>query len=136
MSTRLNPVINILVSDKQYAYKCKRPIIDILKMVNNQMRNDATKQLILFDSSKALGNIARSTIWEKLYEDGLHRSFMRLVKMGHGCNRLQPKCDGYIGNYEANKRSISRNSTQRNAIYYLRGTNDNAIQQEPTGHDT
>ena len=110
MFARLNPVRNLLASDIQYAYKSKRSTIDILSMVNNQLRNNTAKQLILFDFSKAFGNIARDITWAKLYESGLPRNFIRLLKMGHEGNRLQPKCDGYIGNYETNNKGVFQGS--------------------------
>ena len=75
MSQRLNPILNLLTQDEQYAYKHKRSAIDILATVNNQLKNDTTQQTILFDFSKAFGNIERDTIWAKLYEAGLPINF-------------------------------------------------------------
>ena len=34
MSTRLNPVLNLLTSENQYAYKKKRSTVDVLALVN------------------------------------------------------------------------------------------------------
>ena len=58
-SQRLNPILNLLTEDDQYAYKHKRSTIDILAIVNIQLKNDATQQMILLDFSKAFGNIGR-----------------------------------------------------------------------------
>ena len=100
MAKRLNPVLNLLTPENQYAYKNKKSTVDILSMVNNQIKNDGTAQLILFDFSKAFGNIERDILWAKLYEDGLSIKFIKMAKMGHEGNKLLPKCDGYIGQLE------------------------------------
>ena len=66
MSTRLNPILNLLTAESQYAYNQKRSTIDVLSMVGNVMCNNETHQPVLFDFSKAFGNIARDITDETL----------------------------------------------------------------------
>ena len=100
MSQRLKPILNLLTEDDQYEYKSKRPTIDIIEIVNNQLKNNATQQMILFDFSKAFDNIGRDIIWAKLYEAGLLIEFVQTLRIGHEGNKLRPKCDGYTGSGE------------------------------------
>ena len=66
MSRRMNPIANLLTEEDQYSYKNKRSPIDILAIANNQLMNNADQQMILFDVSKAFGNIERAMLWAKL----------------------------------------------------------------------
>ena len=43
MPQRLNPMLNLLAEDDQDGYKNKRSAIDILEMVNNQLKSDASQ---------------------------------------------------------------------------------------------
>ena len=61
-------------------------------------KNDTTQQMILFDFSRAVGNIERVIIWAKLYESGIPIKFAQILRIGHEGNTLRPKCEGYIGN--------------------------------------
>ena len=106
MSQRLNPILNLLTDDDQYAYKSKRSTIDILAIANNQFKNDATQQMILFDFSKAFDNIERDILWTELYEGGIPIEFVQTLRIGHEGNILRPKCDGYIGKGETNNKGV------------------------------
>ena len=77
--------------------------IDVLYMVNNVLTKNETQQLALFDFSKAFGNTERDILRAKHYESGIPFNFVEAVKMGHGGNKLTPKCDGYIGASENNR---------------------------------
>ena len=100
MAARLNTILNLITTESQYAYKKKKSTIDILDLVNRMRENDVTQQLILFDLSKACGNIERDILWAKLYEAGIPYNCVRILKMGHEGNKLMPKCDGYVGKAE------------------------------------
>ena len=108
MPNRLNPILNLLTEDNQYAYKQKRSTIDVLALINKVTRNDGAQQLRLFDLSKAFGNIERDILRTNLYEDGLPLKFIKTIKMGHEGNKLTPKCDGYIGTSEDNNKGYSK----------------------------
>ena len=88
MSTRLDTDLNILNKENQYARKCKKSTIDILSAANNQKIEDGAMELIMFDFSKAFGNIERGILWAKLYKAGLPRNFAQTLKMGHGGKKL------------------------------------------------
>ena len=125
MNERISPLLNLLTSDNQYAYKNKKSTIDILSIINNQTKIDATTQIILFDFSKAFDNIERDILWTVLYEVGLPINFIKMLKMGHEGNKLKPKCDGYIGQGGRNNNGgLPRKSTKHNALHNLRRTHD------------
>ena len=65
-SQRLNPILNLLTEDDQYAYKTRRSTVDILAIASNQLKSSDTPQLILFDISKAFGDIERHPMEETL----------------------------------------------------------------------
>ena len=65
--------------------KTKKSTIDILSAVKNRKKEGAT-QLMLFDFSKEYDNIGRDILWTKLYEAGLPKRYVQLLKMGHEGN--------------------------------------------------
>ena len=80
----LDTVLNLLISETQYAYKQKRSTIGILAMVNNVLTKNDTHQLILFNFCKTFGEIERDIMWAKLYEDEIPFSFVKTLKWGMG----------------------------------------------------
>ena len=94
-SQRVNTILNLLTEDDQYAYKNKRSTIDILAIVNNQLNNNTTRQMVLIGLPKAFCNIERATLWAKLYEEGRPIEFVQMLRIGQDGNKLRPKCDGY-----------------------------------------
>ena len=78
----LNPVLNLLTAESQYAYKQKKSSINVPTMVNKVLTNNATRQLILFDFAKAFGNIERDILRVELYESGLQFNVAKKDKNG------------------------------------------------------
>ena len=119
MSQRLKPILNLLTEDDQYEYKSKRPTIDIIEIVNNQLKNNATQQTIHFDFSKAFGDIERGILWTKLYEAGIPIEFAQTLRIGHEGDILRPKCDGYIGKDETNNKGVFQGSPMRATLFII-----------------
>ena len=119
MATRLNHVLNLLTADNQYAYKTKKPTIDILSATNNQTKGEGATQLILFDFSQAFGNIERDILWTKLYGSGLPKRYVQQLKMGHDGNKLLPKCEGFIGKQEANNKGALQGSPLSATLFII-----------------
>ena len=119
MSTRLNPLLNLITDDKQYAYKQKRSTIDVLALINKVIRYDGAHQLILFDLSKAFDNIERDILWPKLCEAGLPLNFIRTIKVGHEGIKLTPKCGGYIGKSEDNNKGVFQGSPLSATLFII-----------------
>ena len=73
--------MDILTKETQSAYKTGRPTIDILSLIQNQIQNEETRQLILIDLSKAFGPINRNILWTILYGTGLPCEFIKQIKI-------------------------------------------------------
>ena len=131
MTRRLNPILNLLTNDDQYAYKSKRSTIDIQAIVNNPLKNSATQKMILFDFSKAFDNIERDILRAKLYEAGLPIKFVQTLRIGHEGNILRPKCDGYIGNGATNNKGVFQGCPIGATLFIICREGDRAIQHEP-----
>ena len=93
---RLNPILDLPTEDDQYAYKQKRSTIDILSIARNQLKNDTTHQMIIFDFPKAFGYIERDILWAKLYGAGLPIELVQILRIGHEGKTYDRECDGYI----------------------------------------
>merc|ERR1712112_477018 len=53
LSNRLTPIPNLLTSESQTAYKNSRSTLDVLSLLQKNIKNDSTTGLILIDISKA-----------------------------------------------------------------------------------
>merc|ERR1712112_158607 len=105
-TNRLTPYMNLLTQETQSAYKTGRSTIDILSLIQNQIQNEDTRQLILIDLSKAFDSIDRNILWTVLYEKGLPWDFIKQLRSGHLGNQLCPKYKGFIGTKCYNNKGV------------------------------
>ena len=110
LSNRLTPILNLLTSESQTEYKNSRSTHDVLSLLQKNIKNDNTTGLILIDLSKAFEAIDRNLLWEILYEKGLPRDCIRLIRMGHTDSQLRPKYKGAIGTSTHNNRGVFQGS--------------------------
>ena len=127
MSTGINPILNLLTAENQYAYKQKKLTMDILALVNQVLKRNETHNLILFDFPKDFGNIERDIMWPKLYESGRPCNFVRTIRIGHECNRLIPKCGGYIG--KSASKGVFQGSPMGATLFIIYAENGETIPQ-------
>ena len=91
ISNRLKPYMNILTNELQSAYKTGRSTIDVLYLLNKNIKKWKTEQIILFDLAKAFDSIDREILWTTLYESGLPSNLIKIIRMGHQGTKLMPK---------------------------------------------
>ena len=63
--------------------------VDISSLVQNQIQNGQTKQLILIDLSKAFDCGGRNILWDTLYEKGPPWELIKQISAGH-CGKRPP----------------------------------------------
>ena len=102
--------MTFLTNEFQYAYKVGRSTIDVLSLLNNQIKNDGTENLILFDLSKAFDTINREILWAVLYEQGLPINLIRIIKLGNKGTCLRAKNNGKVGNKTENNKGVFQGS--------------------------
>ena len=110
LSNRLATILNLLTSETQTAYKNSRSTLDVLSILQKNIKNDNATGLILIDLSKAFDTINRNLIWAILYGKGLPWDCIRLIRMGHTNNQLCPKYKGAIGASTHNNRGVFQGS--------------------------
>ena len=76
------PVMNIIATELQTAYKCGRSTLAILSIINKQIKTDETKHIIMIDISKAFGSVNRDLLWAIMYKDEVPKRQMRRIRMG------------------------------------------------------
>ena len=69
MTNRLAPYMNLLTPETQTAYKTGMPTIGIFPIIQNQLRNERTAQLILIGPSGEFRSINRDVMWAVLFEN-------------------------------------------------------------------
>ena len=70
--------MNYLTNEFQNAYKVGRSTIDVLYLLNEQIKSEGTENLILFDLSKAFDTINREILWAIMYERGIPITLIKL----------------------------------------------------------
>ena len=108
ITNRLTPYMNHLAKETQNSHKTGRSEIGILPIVQNQIQNGETLQLILIGLSKAFGSIGRNILRAVLYEEGIQWEFIKHIKMVHQGNQLCPKYKGFIGHTNYNNDGVFR----------------------------
>ena len=74
--------MGFLTNEFRNAYKVGRSTIDVLYILNNNVKNDGAGNLVLFDLTKAPGAFNRDIMWTGLYERGIHATLLKLSKWG------------------------------------------------------
>ena len=110
LTNRITPYMSLLTNETQTAYKTGRSTIDILSLIQNQIQNEKTKQLLLIDLSKAFDSIDRDILWTTLYEKGLPWDLIKQIRSGHCGNYLAPKYKGKIGGKINNNKGVFQGS--------------------------
>ena len=119
MTNRISPYMSLLTRVTQKAYKTGRSTLDILSLVQNQIQNEQTKQLILIDLSKAFDSIDRNILWTILYKKGLPWDMIKQIKSGHMGNRLCPKYKGMIGPQMYNNKGVAQGSPLSPMVFII-----------------
>ena len=102
--------MSLLTNETQTAYKTGRSTIDILSLIQNQIQNEETRQLLLIDLSKAFDSIDRDILWTTLYEKGLPWDLIKQLRSGHSGNYLVPKYKGRMGDKINNNKGVFQGS--------------------------
>ena len=74
------------------------------------LKYENTNQLILFDLSKAFGEINRDILWTVLYGRSLPSNLIKIITMGHQGTKLMPRNNGIIGGKVINNIGAFRGS--------------------------
>ena len=103
MTERLSVIMNIVTTELQTAYKSGRPTLDILPIINRQIKTDETKHIIMLDLSKSFGSVNRELSRAVIYKKGIPIQLIRRIRMGHGNTTLRPKAKGNVGKQKITK---------------------------------
>ena len=106
----MKPYMNILTNELQTAYKIGRSTIDVLLLLNKQIKNEKTEHIILFDLAKAFDSIDRDVMWTILYESGLPENLIKIIQIGHNGIKLCAKNNGKIGSKVNNNKGVFQGS--------------------------
>ena len=102
MAGELSVIMNIIKTELQTAYKGGRSTLDILSIINKQIKTDATKHIIMLDISQAFGSVNREIRWAIVYKKGIPRQLIQRIRMGHENTKIRPKPKGNLGKRQDN----------------------------------
>ena len=110
MTEKLAVVMNVVTTELQTSYKKGRSTLDILTIINKQIKTDETKHIIMLDLSKACDSANRELPWTALYKKGLPEPMIRRIRMGHEDTKLRPKAKGTLGKKQINNKGVFQGS--------------------------
>ena len=98
---------NPLTGAAQTAYAPDRPTLDVLTLIEIDVKQGAANQLILIDlsiSRDIIGGIIRTA----LYEKGIPWAYIPSLQQGHKGTQLRPKIYGQLGKEVGSNRGASQ----------------------------
>ena len=116
MTERLSVIMDIVTTELQTSYKSGIPTLDILAIINRQIKTDETKHIILIDLSKAFGSVNRELFWEILYRKGIPAQLITRIRTWNGNTKLRPAAKGNLGKAGKQQRGIPRKFTECAAV--------------------
>ena len=67
----LSIITNMVTTELQIAYESGKSTLDILSVLNKQIKNDETVRIVMHDLSNVFASVNRELLWAIMYKKGI-----------------------------------------------------------------